>query len=78
MFRLLNVSGTGVISRSEFYNVYDALCLKWREREEEPFWFHRIRYRNVAAVIEQVHRLVTWRFFDYFVGELLKIRVTLS
>lgn len=72
MFRLLNASDSGVINVKEFYNIYDVLDMKWRVREEEPFWFSRLRSRTLANVAEQVHRLVTWNIFDYFVCKLKK------
>lgn len=75
MFCLLNTSGTGLIDQSEFYQVYDVLCLKWAVREEEPFWFHRLRSRHMAAVINQVHRLITWKIFDYFIGLFIALNL---
>lgn len=70
MFRLLNVSDTGLIDQTEFYQIYDVLCLKWTERSEQPFWFLRFRSRYVVTVIHQLHRLVTSKIFDYFIGSL--------
>ena len=69
MFRLLNTSHSGLIDVNEFYQIYDVLDMKWRVRDEEPFWFSRLRSRSLAAVAQQVHRLVTWNYFDYFVCE---------
>ncbi|KAK4010715.1 two pore calcium channel protein 1 [Daphnia magna] len=67
MFRLLNTSDSGIINLNEFYHIYDVLDMKWRIRNEEPFWFSRLRSRTLATMAQQVHRLVTWTFFDYFV-----------
>lgn len=67
MFRLLNTSGSGIISVHEFYHIYDVLDTRWRVRDEEPFWFSRLRSRNLALLAEKAHWLVTWNFFDYFV-----------
>lgn len=69
MFRLLNTSDSGIINLNEFYHIYDVLDMKWRIRNEEPFWFSRLRSRTLATMAQQVHRLVTWTFFDYFVCE---------
>jgi hypothetical protein len=67
MFRLLNTSESGIIDVNEFYHIYDVLDTKWRVRDEEPFWFSRLRSPTLAYCAQQVHRLVTWNFFDYFV-----------
>lgn len=67
MFRLINTSDSGMIDVNEFYHIYDVLDMKWRVRDEEPFWFSRLRSRTLATIAEQVHRLVTWNMFDYFV-----------
>jgi hypothetical protein len=69
MFRLLNTSESGIIDVNEFYYIYDVLDMKWRVRDEEPFWFSRLRSRTLASCAQQVHRLVTWNIFDYFVCE---------
>ena len=69
MFRLLNSSGTGVINLHEFYQIYDALDMHWRVKKEQPFWFSHVRSKPLAFVVNQVHRLVTWNIFDYFVCE---------
>lgn len=69
MFRLLNTSESGIIDVNEFYHIYDVLDMKWRVRDEEPFWFSRLRSRTLATCAQQIHRLVTWNIFDYFVCE---------
>ncbi|XP_046456240.1 two pore calcium channel protein 1-like [Daphnia pulex] len=71
MFRLLNTSESGIIDVNEFYHIYDVLDTKWRVRDEEPFWFSRLRSPTLAYCAQQVHRLVTWNFFDYFVSVVI-------
>jgi len=67
MFRLLNPSASGFIDVEEFYNIYDALNMKWKVRDRNHYWFTNIRSQWVSAAARQVNRLVTWNVFEYFI-----------
>lgn len=69
MFRLLNASGSGCVTLNEFYRVYDVVDMKWRKRENSPDWFDSCDLSIVSSLARQTYRLVTWKFFEYFVCE---------
>ena len=67
MFRLLNTSATGTIDLAEFYRIYDVLALKWTIRNDQPYWFSNLQPPLIASLANQIHRLVTWVVFEYFI-----------
>ena len=77
MFRLLNPSASGFIDVEEFYNIYDALNMKWKVRDRNHYWFTNIRSQWVSAAARQVNRLVTWNVFEYFICKSMTSSITI-
>ncbi|XP_076034429.1 two pore calcium channel protein 1-like isoform X2 [Oratosquilla oratoria] len=66
MFKTLNRSCSGLLSLGEFYNVYQVAGFTWRPKEPAKPWFDELPF-PVRSLFYLIRKLVTWKWFDYFV-----------
>ncbi|CAH2052635.1 unnamed protein product, partial [Iphiclides podalirius] len=68
MFKQLNQSGSGGLSRSEFANVYEVFALRWAPQSGRAPWY-------AASALEPAGRAaaaaVRWPYFEYLVYALI-------
>ena len=61
MFRLLNESGSGEITETEFQGIYNVLSLKWTIQRDKPS----------DSKVATIHRIVTNRFFQWAICKII-------
>lgn len=68
MFKQMNVSNTGYLSSSEFYNIYDSVMLKWEPQYSNIPWYHStwIPLQNLCQL---AHNMVTKRYFEHAISQ---------
>ncbi|XP_064612254.1 LOW QUALITY PROTEIN: two pore channel protein 1-like [Liolophura sinensis] len=66
LFKALNTSKCGAITREEFYNIYDMNSLQWKPKNADTTWSHNFR-PPFNRIFKALYRFVTWRWFDYFI-----------
>ncbi|CAG9791274.1 unnamed protein product [Diatraea saccharalis] len=68
MFKQLNHSGTGGLSRAEFANLYEVFALRWCPQQSRAPWYS-------DSVLEPVGRAaaaaVRWPYFEYLIYALI-------
>ncbi|XP_075219021.1 two pore calcium channel protein 1-like isoform X4 [Lycorma delicatula] len=70
MFKQMNVSNTGYLCPSEFYNIYDSVTLKWEPQYSNIPWYHStwIPLQNLCQL---AHNIVTKRYFEHAITILI-------
>ncbi|XP_068623656.1 two pore channel protein 1-like [Battus philenor] len=68
MFKQLNQSGSGGLSRAEFANVYEVFALRWAPQAGRAPWYS-------ASALEPIGRAaaaaVRWPYFEYLIYSLI-------
>ncbi|XP_049879411.1 two pore channel protein 1-like isoform X3 [Pectinophora gossypiella] len=68
MFKQLNQSGSGGLSRPEFANLYEVFALRWAPQQSRAPWYSE-------SVLEPVGRAaaaaVRWPYFEYLIYALI-------
>ena len=68
MFKLLNTSGSGHLSKDEFLGIYDACLYSWNVSKVESEWFADLP-GPVRAFCAGVRSLIRHPWFEYGVCE---------
>lgn len=69
IFKALNRSNSGMLSLSEFCNIYDICGYVWRPQKPPFPWFNGLP-GPIRGCCYLIRRLVTWKWFDRFVCKL--------
>ncbi|XP_050723156.1 two pore channel protein 1-like isoform X2 [Eriocheir sinensis] len=66
IFKALNRSNSGLLSLSEFYNIYDICGYYWRPQKPPLPWFNELP-GPIRCCCYLIRSLVTWKWFDVFI-----------
>lgn len=66
IFKALNRSNSGLLSLSEFYNIYDICGYYWRPQKPPLPWFNELP-DPIRCCCYLIRSLVTWKWFDVFI-----------
>ncbi|XP_048482416.1 two pore channel protein 1 isoform X2 [Plutella xylostella] len=68
MFKHLNISGTGGLSRAEFASIYEVFGLHWAPQEARAPWYSATPLEPAAALAAKA---VRWPYFEHLVYALI-------
>ncbi|XP_071515721.1 two pore channel protein 1-like isoform X2 [Panulirus ornatus] len=66
MFKALNRSESGLLSLSEFYNIYEICGFRWKTYQPPDPWFNEFP-NPLRGCFYLIRRLVLWKWFDFFI-----------
>ncbi|KAG7163232.1 Two pore calcium channel protein 1-like 1 [Homarus americanus] len=72
IFKALNRSESGLLSLTEFYNIYEICGFKWRPYEPPEPWFNDLP-DPLRGACYLIRRLVIWRWFNFFVYAVIVV-----
>ena len=64
MFKQLNQSGSGGLSRAEFANVYDVFALRWAPQTSRAPWYAESMLEPIGRAAASA---VRWPYFEYLI-----------
>nr|CAH7728734.1 unnamed protein product [Callosobruchus chinensis] len=70
IFRQLNASGNGMMTQEEFLSIYDAVTLKWRNKNPLDPWFSAA-WPPLRMFCRLSRTLVMWKYFEYIIYVLI-------
>ncbi|VEN34802.1 unnamed protein product [Callosobruchus maculatus] len=70
IFRQLNASGNGLMTQEEFLSIYDAVTLKWRNKNPLDPWFSAA-WPPLRMFCRLSRTLVMWKYFEYIIYVLI-------
>lgn len=65
IFKYLNSSNSGILSKEEFNKTYDAVILHWEPQYANIPWYHSA-WMPLQNVCQMAHTIISLKYFEYF------------
>lgn len=65
IYKYLNSSNSGILSKEEFTKIYDAVILHWEPQYANIPWYHSA-WMPMQNVCQMAHTIISLKYFEYF------------